>query len=116
MALFNLLPEGETLEAVVMRECVTGFDVRFNRITCTAYEGDRMTEECAPHEAEFATVYAMTDIPGEAIAVHDAALNEAGADEIAQACRAIYVAMLRRDAPDAAQRHQAEQDAISSLY
>lgn len=66
MTLFNMLSDGETLERVIHRECVQGFDVRFNR--SVAEGDDRDTEECAPHEAEFATVYAMTDIPGEAIA------------------------------------------------
>jgi hypothetical protein len=74
---------------------------------------DRDTETCDPTEAEFASVYAITDL-GEAIAIHDANLTSAGADEVATIARALFVAIVnaRRDTPDAAQRHEAEQAAL----
>lgn len=76
-------------------------------------EHDRDTETCDPTEAEFATIYALTDL-GEAIAIHDAKLTSAGADEVAAIARALFVAIVnaRRDPPDAAQRHEAEQAAL----
>jgi hypothetical protein len=106
---FNCLPEGETLADLIRRECAIGFDLRFCR-SVAASEHDRDTVTCDPPEAEFATLYALTDL-GEAIAIHDANLTSAGADEVAAVARALFVAMVnaRRDPPDAAQRHEAEQ-------
>jgi hypothetical protein len=76
---------------------------------------DRETVTCDPTEAEFATIYALTDL-GEAIAVHDVALSSAGADEVAAFARALFVVIVnaRRDPPDAALRHEAEQAALTS--
>jgi len=109
----NCLSEGETLADVARRECAIGFDLRFCRSVAVS-EHDRETETCDPTEAEFATLYALTDL-GEAIAIHDAALTSAGADEVATVVRALFVAIVnaRRDPPDAAQRHKAEQAALS---
>ena len=108
---FNCLPEGETLADLIRRECAIGFDLRFCRSVATSPD-DRDTETCDATEAEFATLYALTDL-GEAIAIHDADLTSAGADEVATVARALFVAIVnaRRDPPDAAQRHEAEQAA-----
>ena len=108
----NCFSEGETLDEVIRRECVIGFDLRFCRSVAVS-EHDRDTETCDPTEAEFATIYALTDL-GEAIAIHDADLTSAGADEVAAVARALFVAIAnaRRDPPDAAQRHEAEQAAL----
>ncbi len=108
---FNCLPEGETLADLIRRECAIGFDLRFCRSVAVSPD-DRDTETCDPTEADFATLYALTDL-GEAIAIHDANLTTAGADEVATIARALFVAMVnaRRDPPDAAQRHEAEQAA-----
>ena len=80
-------------------------------------EHDRDTETCDPSLAEFATLYALTDL-GEAIAIHDANLTSAGADEVASIARALFVAMVnaRRDPPDAAQRFEAEQAALTDHH
>lgn len=109
----NCLSEGETLTDVIRRECAIGFDLRFCRSVAVS-PNDRDTETCDPIEAEFATLYALTDL-GEAIAVHDASLTSAGADEVATIARALFVAIVnvRRDPPDAAQRHEAEQAALT---
>ncbi|ACM03933.1 hypothetical protein [Cereibacter sphaeroides] len=109
---FNCLPEGETLDDLIRRECAMGFDLRFCRSVAVS-EHDRDTITCDPPEAEFATLYALTDL-GEAIAIHDAELTSAGADEVAAVARALFVAIVnaRRDPPDAAQRHEAEQAAL----
>jgi hypothetical protein len=109
---FNCLPEGETLADLIRRECAIGFDLCFCR-SVAASEHDRDTVTCDPPEAEFATLYALTDL-GEAIAIHDANLTSAGADEVAAVARALFVAMVnaRSDPPDAAQRHEAEQAAF----
>ena len=109
MPSLNCLSEGETLDAVIRRECAIGFDLRFCRIV-TMSEHDRDTETCDPPEAEFATLYALTDL-GEAIAIHDVDLTSAGADAVATVARALFVAIVnaRRDPPDAAQRFEAEQ-------
>ena len=108
----NCLSEGETLTEVIRRECAIGFDLRFCRSVAISPD-DRDTETCDPTEAEFATIYALTDL-GEAIAIHDANLTSAGADEVASIARALFVAIVnaRRDPPDAAQRHEAEQAAL----
>jgi hypothetical protein len=109
---FNCLSEGETLHGVVRRNCAIGFDLRFCRsVAISPDDGD--TETCDPSEAEFATLYALTDL-GEAIAIHDADLTSAGADEVAAVARTLFVAMVnaRRDPPDAAQRFEAEQAAM----
>ena len=110
----NCLSEGETLTEVVRRECAIGFDLRFCRSVAVSPD-DRDTETCDPTEAEFATLYALTDL-GEAIAVHDLDLTSTGADEVAVVARALFVAIVnaRRDPPDAAQRHEAEQAALTN--
>ncbi len=109
---FNCLPDGETLADLIRRESAIGFDLRFCR-SVAASEHDRDTITCDPPEAEFAGVYAITDL-GEAIAIHDASLTSAGADEVATIARALFVAIVnaRRDPPDVAQRHEAEQAAL----
>ena len=109
----NCLSEGETLADVIRRECAIGFDLRFCRRVAMS-EHDRDTITCDPPEAEFATLYALTDL-GEAITIHDADLTSAGADEVAAVARALFVAMVnaRCDPPDAAQRHEAEQAALT---
>jgi hypothetical protein len=108
----NCFSEGETLDEVIRRECAIGFDLRFCRSVAVS-EHDRDTETCDPTEAEFATIYALTDL-GEAIAIHDADLTSSGADEVAAVARALFVAIAnaRRDPPDAAQRHEAERAAL----
>ena len=108
----NCLPEGETLVVLARRECAIGFELRFCRSVAVS-PGDRDTITCDPPEAGFATLYALTDL-GEAIAIHDANLTSAGADEVASIARALFVAIVnaRRDPPDAAQRHEAEQAAL----
>jgi hypothetical protein len=108
----NCLSEGETLADIARRECAIGFDLRFCRSVAVS-EHDRDTETCDPTEADFATIYALTDL-GEAIAIHDVQLSSTGADEVAAVARAIFVAIVnaRRDPPDAAQRHEAEQAAL----
>jgi len=109
---FNCLSEGETLADVIRRECAVGFDLRFCRSVAISPD-DRDTETCDPSEAEFATLYALTDL-GEAIAIHDVDLTSTGADEVAAVARAVFVALVnaRRDPPDAAQRFEAEQAAL----
>ena len=108
----NCLPEGETLADLARRECAIGFDLRFCRNVAGSPD-DRDTITCDPTEAEFARLYALTDL-GEAIAIHDADLTSSGADEVAAVARALFVAIAnaRRDPPDAAQRHEAEQSAL----
>ncbi|WP_210880355.1 hypothetical protein [Roseovarius autotrophicus] len=108
----NCLPEGEALADVARRECAIGFDLRFCRSVATSPD-DRDAETGDPTEAEFATLYALTDL-GEAIAIHDASLTSTGADEVAAIARALFVAIVnaRRDPPDAAQRHEAEQTTL----
>ena len=112
MPALNCLSEGETLDDVIRRNCAIGFDLRFCRSVAISPD-DRDTETCDPSDAEFATLYALTDL-GEAIAIHDANLTSAGADEVATVARALFVALVnaRRDPPDAAQRHEAEQGAL----
>ena len=112
----NCLPEGETLADLARRECAIGFDLRFCRSVAIS-EHDRDTVTCDPTEAEFATLYALTDL-GEAIAIHDVDLSSAGADEVAVVARALFVAMInaRRDPPDRAQRHEAEQAALTNPH
>ena len=108
----NCLLEGETLAELVRRNCAIGFDLRFCRtVAHTAEDGETIT--CDPIDAEFATLYARTDL-GEAIAIHDVELSSAGADEVATISRALFVAIVnaRRDPPDVAQRHEAEQEAM----
>lgn len=112
---FNCLSEGESLDDLIRRECAVGLDLRFCR-NCGDPD-DRDTITCDPSEAEFATLYAMTDL-GEAIAVHDADLTSAGADEVAAVARAVFVAIInaRRDPPDVAQRHEAEQASLTGRH
>jgi hypothetical protein len=109
----NCLPEGETLDDVVRRNCAIGFDLRFCRSVAVSQD-DRDTITCDPTEAECATLFALTDL-GEAISIHDVELSSAGADEVAAVARALFVAMInaRRDPPDAAQQHEAEQAALT---
>jgi hypothetical protein len=113
---FNCLPEGETLVDLAHRESAIGVELRFCRSVAVS-EHDRDTVTCDPTEAEFATLYALTDL-GEAIAIHDASLTSAGVDEVAAVARALFVAMVnvRRDMPDAAQRHEAEQAALTHTH
>ena len=108
----NCLPEGDVLIDLIRRNCAIGFDLRFCRSVAVTPE-DRDTINCDLGEAEFATLYALTDL-GEAIAIHDVTLSSAGADEVAAIARALFVAMVnvRRDPPDAAQRHETEQAAL----
>lgn len=108
----NCLSEGKTLTEVIRRECAIGFDLRFCRSIAISPD-DRDTVTCDPTDAEFATLYALTDLD-EAIAIHDADLTSAGADELAAIARALFVAIVnaRRDPPDAAQRHEAEQTTL----
>ena len=108
----NCLSEGETLDHLIRRNCAIGFDLRFCRSIAVS-EHDRDTQTCDPSEAEFATLSALTDL-GEAIAIHGVQLSSAGADEVAAVARALFVALVnaRRDPPDAAQRHEAEQAAL----
>lgn len=115
-ASLNCLPEGETLADLIRRECAIGFDLRFCR-SVAASEHDRDTITCDPPEADFAGVYALTDL-GEAIAIHDADLTSAGADEVAAVARALFVAIVnsRRDSPDAAQRHEAQQATLTDHH
>tara|TARA_R110002049_G_scaffold215455_2_gene386928 strand:- start:180 stop:695 length:516 start_codon:yes stop_codon:yes gene_type:complete len=112
----NCLPEGEVLADLIRRNCATGFDLRFCRSVAVSPD-DRDTITCDPPEAEFATLFAFTDL-GEAIAIHDVALSSAGADDAAAVARALFVAIVdaRRDPPDAAQRHQIEQDALTAAW
>jgi hypothetical protein len=112
----NCLSEGETLADIARRECAIGFDLRFC-CSVAVSEQDRDTITCDPTEAEFATLYALTDL-GEAIAIHDVELSSAGADEVATVARALFVAIVnaRRDPPDVAQRHEAEQALLSSSH
>lgn len=108
----NCLIEGETLAELVRRNCAIGFDLRFCRtIAHTPEDGE--TTPCDPTDAEFATLYALTDL-GEVIAIHDVDFTSAGADEVAAISRALFVAIVnaRRDPPDAAQRHEAEPAAM----
>ena len=114
MPSLNCLSEGETLDEVIRRDCAIGFDLRFC-CSVAVSEHDRDTETCDPTEAEFATLYALTDL-GEAIAIHDVDLTSTGADAVAAVARALFVAIVnaRRDPPDAAQRHEAEQAALTS--
>lgn len=109
----NCLPEGESLNDLIRRNCAIGFDLRFCRSVAVTPE-DRDTVTCDPTDAEFATLYALTDL-GEAIAIHDVPLSAVGADEVALVSRALFVAIInaRRDPPDAAQRHEAEQAALT---
>ncbi|SLN77987.1 hypothetical protein [Roseisalinus antarcticus] len=108
----NCLPDGETLDDIVRRNCAIGFDLRSCRSVAVSRD-DRNTVTCDPPEAEFATLYVLTDL-GEAIAIHDVHLTSAGADDVAAISRALFVAMVNahRDPPDAAQRHEADQAAL----
>ena len=112
----NCLSEGETLADLARRECAIGFELRFCRSVAVSPD-DRDTITCDPPEAEFATLHALTDL-GEAIAIHDVDLSSAGADEVAAVARALFVAMVnaRRDPPDAAQRHEVEQAALTDPH
>ena len=105
----NCLSAGDTLADTIRRECAIGFDLRFCRSVAVSPD-DHETETCDPTDAEFATLYALTDL-GEAIAIHDVHLTSDGADDVAAVARALFVAIVnaRRDPPDAAQRHEAEQ-------
>ena len=108
----NCLTEGQTLDDIARRNYAIGFDLRYCRSVAVSPD-DRDTETCEPTEAEFATLYVLTDL-GEAIAIHDVDLTSAGADEVATVARALFVAIVNahRDPPDAAQCHEAEQAAL----
>ena len=87
--IFNCLPEGDTLADLARREHFNGFEVAFSK----AGPDDEGTVDCSPDEAEFATVYARNDL-GESIALHDVDLTNAGADSLAQACRATFAEII----------------------
>ena len=70
MISFNCLPEHETLGEFARRECVESIDIRFCRNDAEAGAGETFIATCAPAEAEFATIYGITDL-GEARAIHD---------------------------------------------
>lgn len=94
----NCLSENEDIHTFVRVHDVIGLDVCFNRSEIVNEEqgdfcDDEYVETCLPEEAEFATVYGRTR-DGDAMAVHDANLTSAGADEVAQVCRAIFAAIL----------------------
>jgi hypothetical protein len=95
----NCLSEGETLDNLARRECAIGFDLRFCRSVAVSLD-DRETITCDPTEAEFATLYALTDL-NEAVAVHDVQLTSAGADAVAAVARAPFVTIVNahRDPP-----------------
>lgn len=117
---FNCLPEGESLIEMARRNHWRAIDIRFCRNIAAHRNDDTFgtdMEVCEPREAEIATVYAFDDL-GEAFAIHDVSLNAAGADDLSRVTRELYMAILeaRREPSDAAQRHQAEQDAISAGY
>ena len=114
---FNCLPAGETLEDLCRRDHICGFDLAFVADATPFRDSDTFGSDmqvCNPSEATRATIYAMNDL-GESIAVHDVELTEAGADQVAATCRALFSAIVlaHRPQPDAAQIHQAEQDRIS---
>lgn len=106
---FNCLPERATLPRIVRDEGIESIDIRFCRNDAIEGADETCVVVCAPYLAEFASIYGVT-ATGEVFPIHDADLNAVGADELAAACRAIFVAICnaRRDPPDAAQRHQAE--------
>ena len=105
---FNGLPEGTSLDDLIRREHIAGLDLRFCRDDPSTGE-TRDTVTCAPPEAEFATLYAVTD-RGTAIAIHDVDLTSGGADVVAAIARALFVAIVnaRCDEPDAARTHAAD--------
>lgn len=65
MISFNCLPEHETLGEFARRECVESIDIRFCRNDAEAGADEAFIATCAPAEAEFATIYGITDL-GEA--------------------------------------------------
>lgn len=87
--ILNCLPQGETLADLATRDRLQGFDVAF----CKAGPDNQMTIDCPPDHAEFATIYGRND-QGDTIALHDVDLTNAGADSLAQACRAIFAAII----------------------
>lgn len=105
---FNGLPEGTSLDQLIRRKRVNGIDLRFCRdVASTGATRDTIT--CAPPEAEFATLYAVTDL-GTAIAIHDVDLTSGGADVVAAVARALFVAIVnaRHEPPDAARTQAAD--------
>lgn len=90
--IFNCLTQGDTIADLARREHFKGFAVAFSKSVATDPD-DRETEDCPPEQAEFATIYARNDL-GEEITLHDVDLTNAGADSLAQACRAIFAAIL----------------------
>jgi hypothetical protein len=108
----NCLSEGETLDDLARRECAIGFDLRFCHSVAVSLD-DRETITCDPTEAEFATLYALTDLD-EAVTVHDIQLTSAGADEVAAVARALFLTIVNGDPPIAAQRHEVDQAALIS--
>ncbi len=105
---FNGLPEGASLDDLIRREDVAGIDLRFCRDDPSTGE-TRDIVTCAPPEAAFATLYAITDL-GTAIAIHDVDLTSGGADVVAAVARALFVAIVnaRGDEPDAARTRMAD--------
>lgn len=93
---FNCLPAGETLADLARRDHLQGFDVAFCKHDSN--DPDDCTITCPPEEAEFATIYARSDL-GESLAIHDVDLTNGGADSLAQACRAVFAAILNASRP-----------------
>jgi hypothetical protein len=104
---------GNAGDDLIRRNCAIGIDLRFCRNDAVTPD-ETIIITCDPGEAEFATLYALTDL-GEAIAIHDVDLTSTGADEVAAVAHALFVAIVnaRRDPPDAAQRHEAEQATLT---
>jgi hypothetical protein len=103
----NCLPEGEVLADLIRRNCAIGFDLRFCRSVAVTPE-DRDTITCDPARRS-----SRRYMPSPIWARPSRSMTSrfpAGADEVATVARALFVAMVnaRRDAPDAAQRHEAE--------
>lgn len=87
----NCLPEGAVLTDLVRQERIISIDIRFCRND--GWPGETSIIPCDPSEAEFATIYGMTE-RGEAVAIHDVDFTRAGPGEIAAACRALFTAIL----------------------
>lgn len=88
----NLLSPGETLGFIVRRDGATGFTLGFARDASDAQDRTEFVR-CDPDEAQIATVY-ITTREGLSQAVTDIALTEAGADELAAICAALFRAIL----------------------
>lgn len=90
--IFNCLTQGDTIADLARRDHLQGFSVAFSKPD-PDYPEDGATIDCDPAEAEFATIYARNDL-GEEITLHDVDLTNAGADSLAQACRAVFAAII----------------------